>query len=112
GSIVDPREALDYVKIFRRSPEPRLIRKIRGVHHEGFAFPTADRIAHPEANTFRQVLRVHAYDAGIVHHFGEDHHGVGRLHDLVEIVVEVVGKRRRSRGGTKTQQTTLTERTA
>ena len=58
------------------------------------------------------MLRVHADDAGIVDHLGEDHHGVRRLHDLVEVVVEVVRQRRRSRRGSEPEEAALAEGTA
>src|SRR5215471_2110358 len=41
-SIIEARDALDHVHVFRRSPETRLVRKIRGIDNEGVAFPMTD----------------------------------------------------------------------
>jgi hypothetical protein len=68
----------------------------------------ADRVAHPFANGFRQVLRIHPDNARIVHHLGEDHHGVLGLHDLMKIVVEIVRQRRWSGCRTESEQTAFT----
>src|SRR4030095_4964197 len=58
------------------------------------------------------MLRIHADDASVVHHLGENHHGVLRLNDLMQIVIEVVWKYRRSGSGTETQDAAFTKRTA
>jgi hypothetical protein len=46
-----------------------------------------------------------------VHHLGEDHHVVGRLHDLMEVVVEVVRQDRRAGRRAEAQQAPFAERT-
>src|SRR5205809_5209023 len=52
-----------------------------------------------------------ADDAYIMDHLGQDHEMVRRLHDLMEIVVEVRGKRGRTRSGGEPQQTTFAQGT-
>ena len=56
------------------------------------------------------MRRVHADDTRVVHHLGEDDDGVLRLHDLLQVVVEVVRQRRRSRRVAEAEQAALGER--
>ena len=46
----------------------------------------------------------------VVHHLVEDHDGVARLNDLLEVVVEVVRQRRRSRRRAEAEEAPLRER--
>jgi hypothetical protein len=85
---VDASEALDDVQVLARTAEARLVGEVRRVDHERVAFPASDRVAHPLAHGCRQMRGVHADDAGVVDHLGENHHVRRRLHDLVEVVVE------------------------
>src|ERR1022692_1998040 len=73
GLIVHAREALDHVQVLGRSAEPRLVREIRGVHHEGVAFPVPHGVSQPQADGFRKMLTVHAHDSGVMHHFCHNH---------------------------------------
>jgi hypothetical protein len=54
--------------------QPGLPVQILRFDDKGVAFPVAHRIAHPLAHGLRQMLRVHANHAGVVHHFIQDHH--------------------------------------
>src|SRR5439155_20824818 len=76
------------------------------------ALPVADRVAEPLADGGRRVWGVKPDDPRVVHHLGEDHDGVRRLHDLVEVVVEVVRENGRTRRGPESEQTALAERSA
>src|SRR6266700_6897414 len=67
---VDAREALDHVQILTRSSEPGLVGEIGGVDDQRVALPMTDRVAHPLADFFRKMLRVHPDDSGIVDHLG------------------------------------------
>src|SRR4030095_16022898 len=104
-------ESFDHAHVFRGTTESRLIGKVRGFDHERVAFPAPYGVTHPLANGFWKMLRVHPDDASVVHHLGENHHGVLRLNDLMQIVVEVVWKYRRSGSGTETQDAAFTKRT-
>ena len=71
-------------RLARGAAEPRLFGEIGGVDDQRVAFPAA-RPSRPSTCVIarRQVLGVHADDPRVVHHLGEDHHRVRRLHDLV-----------------------------
>src|SRR5260370_8242994 len=56
------------------------------------------------------MLPVHPHDTCVVNHFGEDHDRVRSLHDLMHIVIEIVGQRGRTGGGTESEQAALAER--
>jgi hypothetical protein len=56
------------------------------------------------------MLGVHPHDAGIVDHFTQNHNVVRSLHNLMQIVVEIVRQRRGAGGGTKSEQAALTQR--
>src|ERR1700722_14904927 len=45
------RETLDQMKVFRGTHEVAFVREVGGVHDQGVAFPAADRIPGPGANT-------------------------------------------------------------
>src|SRR5215510_870235 len=62
----DARETFDNVEVLTRSTEPCLVGEVGGVDNECVSFPMTDGVAHPLADRLRQMLRVHAYDAGIV----------------------------------------------
>jgi hypothetical protein len=59
---------------------------------------------------FGKVLRIHPHDARVMNHLRQNHDRIRGLHDLMEIVVEIVRQRRRARCGTESEQATLAER--
>src|SRR5262249_41112076 len=108
---VEPAEPLDHMEILARALKLRLVGEVGRVDDERVALPMPDRISHPALDLFRQVLSAHADDPRIVDHLVEDHHRVTRLHDLLQIVVEVIGQRGWSRRRTEPEQTPLSEGT-
>ena len=76
-------------------PLPRI--EVGGFDDERVAFPTADRVAHPGRDVVGQVLALEADHSRVVDHLDEDHDVIGRLHDLVVVVVDVRQHRRAAR---------------
>ena len=97
--VVNAPQALDDVQILGRSTKPRFAREIGRVDDERFPFPLTHRIPHPAADILGKMLRIHPDDARVVNHFAEDHNRVWSLHDLMQIVIEIVRQCRRAGGG-------------
>ena len=108
---VDAREALDDVQVLARASEAGLVGEVGRVDDQRVALPPADGVAEPFPDRLRQVLAVHPDDARVVHHLGEDQHGILGLHDLVQVVVEH-GQHRRPGRRPEPEQAPLAERTA
>ena len=94
-----------------RSAEAGLVGEVGRIDHQGVAVPAPDRVAQPLADGRRRMAAVHPDDAHVVHHLRQNHHGIGRLHDLMQVVVEVGGKNRRSGSRAETEQAAFGERT-
>jgi len=67
------------------------------------------RIAHPAADGGRKMLRVHPHDAGVVHHLAENHDRILGLHNLMQVVVEIIRQRGRTGRGTEAEQAAFAE---
>ena len=102
GELVENRvgahagEAFDHLQALGRAAKSLERMKVRRLDDERIAFPPSDRIAHPGAEVWRETFTPDPDDPDIVHHLDEDHDVIPRLHDLIVVVVEVVGQHGRS----------------
>src|ERR1700690_4288901 len=87
---IEPREPLGHLEVFARSPEPRLVREVSGLYHQGIAFPMTDGLAEPLADARWRVFAADPDDAPVMDHLVHDHHFRRRLNDLLQVVVQVV----------------------
>ena len=94
------------MQIPRGAEKRGLVGEVRGVDHQGIAFPRPDGIAQPLAQNGRFVLRIHANVPGVVVHFVQDHYVILGLHDLLQVVVHH-RQRGRPGAGPECQQTPL-----
>src|SRR3989442_3803277 len=108
--VAGAREPFDHLQVLARSAELRLVGEVGRLDDERVAFPSASGIAHPPFDVRGRMRAADTDDARVVNHLVEDHDGVARLHDLLQVVVEVIGKRGRSRRRAKTEQAPLGER--
>src|SRR3984893_11154545 len=56
------------------------------------------------------MLCIHPHDACVMHHLGENHDRIWSLHDLMQIIVEIVRQRRWAGRRTESEQPALAER--
>ena len=90
-----PGEALGHPHPVPGPLERVLAVEVGGLHDEGVALPAPPRQADPLLQARRRRVRiVERDDARVVDHLGQDHHLVGRLHDVVVGVVAVGHHRR------------------
>jgi len=96
GVGVHARKPLDDMQLFARALELCLVREVRGIDDERIALPVPNGVAHPFPDGRRYMLGIHADDPNVMHHLDEDHDRRRRLHDLFQVVVEVVRQRWRA----------------
>src|ERR1700731_206445 len=56
------------------------------------------------------MLCIHPHDACVMHHLGENHDRIWSLHDLMQIIIEIVRQRRWAGRRTESEQAALAER--
>ena len=92
GRGVDASEALDHALLGGRSEEHAAPVPVRGLDHQGVAFPVAARRSAPEPDAVvERRPAIERNDAGLVHHLALDRDVVLGLEDLMVVEVERVG---------------------
>src|SRR5262249_35711532 len=99
--LVNARQALDDMEVFRRSTKPGFVSEIGCVDNQRVPFPVTNRIPHPTADILGKMVHVHPHDTYIVHHLRKNHDRVWSLHDLMQIVIKIVWERWRARRRTE-----------
>jgi hypothetical protein len=91
----DPLELLGHLQVFPGSGILLALWKVRRFNDQRVALEPADRVAEIGSHIVGAVLGVQPDDPRIVHHLNDDHDVVGRLNELVVVVVEAIGEHRR-----------------
>ena len=110
----DAGEALDDFALGRDGR--RVARRLQGVQvdrldNEGVAVPVRHRIAEPGRKFRRPAPAADGDDAGVMHHFHQNHQVIVGLHNLVQVVVQHVVHHRPA-GAAKADDAALAERAA